>query len=213
MAKLNTVKQARKDQGKCSVCGKEIKAGDPYKWVKPQYRSKIIACPACRIKESRLHSGRVAQLLEIGESLEDILAGDIESIADGLRDTANDVKQIAEECQEACDNQREYFPDAEQAQENEDKATSLNEWADELESAADEIDSMLSEIQELTDEQDKLRLRLDELKDFTEKKQLTEAEETEKEAIEGQIDELQENIDSKETAITDKANEVSECPV
>lgn len=42
MARVNVVKKAAKYQGKCEICGKEINAGDPYKWVKPRFGHKRI---------------------------------------------------------------------------------------------------------------------------------------------------------------------------
>ena len=41
MARINTVKKARKDQGNCRACGKPILAGPGYKYKEPRYGGKI----------------------------------------------------------------------------------------------------------------------------------------------------------------------------
>jgi len=54
MARINTVKKAQKAQGSCINCHKPIEKGMPYKWAKPRYRGKLVACESCQIPLSAL---------------------------------------------------------------------------------------------------------------------------------------------------------------
>lgn len=110
MARVIFVKKARKAQGKCRVCGKDILKDSPYKWTKPRYSSKIVACTDCTIPLSMTSSSK---MVAIWESLQSYSGDDVSSIPDSLRDIAETAKEIAEEYQESADNQRQYFPDSE----------------------------------------------------------------------------------------------------
>jgi len=186
MARTNLVKKARKAQGNCRVCGKTINIGDPYKWVKPRYRGKIVACPNCVIPVSMTSSSKMVAVWEAQEALN---RDDPESVAEGLRDLAQTAREVGEEYQEACDNQREYFPDAEQAEENEEKAQELDSWADSLESEADEAESELGELEEL------------------------QAERGDSETTDERKEELESEIESKQDNILAHLDEADNCPV
>ncbi len=185
MAKMNTVKSARKAQT-CRVCGKPINVGDPYKWTKPRYKGKIAAHPDCTIPISMTSSSKMVAVWEEQAGLN---RTDPESVAEGLRILAQTVREVGEEYQESADNQREYFPDAEQADENEEKAQELDGWADALESAADEAESELGELEELQTERD------------------------DPETKQGRADELESEIESKQDEILAHLEEADNCPV
>lgn len=149
MARLNHVKAARKAQGNCAVCHQPIGIGEPYKWVHPRYRAKIIAHPNCRIPQSMISSSKMAAVWDAVDEFDD---SDVTTLSNRLRDLAQTARNVGEEYQEAADNQREYFSDSPVAEENEEKAQSLDSWADTLETVADDIEEELSELEKLQQE-------------------------------------------------------------
>ena len=192
MARTNVVKSARKAQGKCRVCSKEINVGDPYKWAKPRYGSKVVVCSGCQITASMTSSSKLVAVWEAQEALS-FSEDDLEAIAADLRSLAETAREVGQEYQDSCDNQREYFPDSETAQENEDKAQGLDGWADELDAAADDVDNLQSEIDDL---QAELAALDNDSEDFDE----------ETERIEGEIQE------KREEAVGDADEISSNCP-
>lgn len=186
MAKTTLVKSARKAQGGCRVCGKEINVGDSYKWIKPRYRGKIVACPNCTIPLSMTSSSKMVAIYEDVDALD---RSDVGGVGDNLRLLAETVRGVGEEYQESADNQREYFPESEVADENEEKAQELDGWADSLESEADEADSEIDEL-------DSLKEELDEPETSDERKE-----------------ELESEIEDKEQEILSHLDEADNCPV
>lgn len=186
MARTNTVKSARKSQGGCCVCRKPINIGDPYKWVKPRYRGKIVACPNCTIPLSMTSSSKMVAIYEDVDGLD---RTSVESVAEDLHALAETVRGVGEEYQESADNQREYFPDSEVADENEEKAQELDGWADNLETEADEAESELQELEELRQELD------------------------DPETTDSRKEELESEIEDKEADILGHLDEVDNCPV
>lgn len=192
MARVTTVQKARKDQPNCRACGKEIKAGDPYKWCHPRYKAKVVVCMNCQITVSMTSSSR---MVPVWEAQTEIAEASLEDLAGALNAGAEVAREVGEEYQEACDNQREYFPDAERAQENEEKAEGLQEWADALEEAAGEVETLIEEIDELKTEFGDLQ---------------TELETNGLEARDIEIRERQEEIEKEITEKTEEAEGKSE---
>jgi len=215
MARTNVVKSARKAQGKCRSCGKEINVGDPYKWAKPRYRGKVVVCGSCAITASMVSSSK---MVAIWEEMEGINSSDVDSLPDSLRTLAETVRQVGEEYQESADNQREYFPNSEQADENEEKANDLDSWADELESAADEIESALAEMVEMEVEKETLEGEKGELEDkldggfYDMMPDETKNAQHRVEEIDDRIEEIETDIENKQNEIDEHAGSLDNCP-
>ena len=137
--RINTVKKARKDQGTCSGCGKEIKRGDSYTWIKFRYGGKTKKCGSCIFKASDMTSSdklsRIYAAQENAvEAIEDLDVSDnIEDISSVLEELASEVREVAQEYQESADNIRESFTESSTADECEEKAQVIEDWADECE--------------------------------------------------------------------------------
>lgn len=200
MARTHFVARARRAQGNCRGCGKEIVTGDPYKWAKPRYRGKVVVCNSCQITQSMTSSSK---MVAVWEAQEAVGKASVEDLAEELRSLAGTAREVGEEYQEGCDNQRAYFPDSEMADENEQRAQDLDSWAGELESTADEVEGMMSEIEELDSEKAELEVEL-EAEDTTEER---------KEEIQGRLEELEVLRESEEENAQDTASGVTDnCP-
>ena len=189
MARTNIVKSARKEQGLCRVCrdeNKPIGIGDPYKWVKPRFGGKIVAHVDCAIPLSMVSSSKMVAIWEDVDALD---RETVEDVADNLHALAGRVRGIGEEYQESADNQREYFPDSEVAEENEEKAQELDGWADSLESEADEAEGEIDELDTLIVERD------------------------DPDTSDERKEELESEIEDKETEILAHLDEADNCPV
>lgn len=136
MARVSTVDKARKAQGQCGRCGKEIGVGDGYRHASPGFRGpKLIRClgPSCYFRQSELTTSKLAQVYAAQESADEALdalgddwteTDDVQSI---LEDVASEVRTVAEEYAEAAD----AMGDA--GEENQERADELEGFADTLE--------------------------------------------------------------------------------
>lgn len=130
----------------CGKCGKEIKVGDPYKWIQPKSgpyggskRYRCISCPSWRPSETT-GSAALGALYGAQEAAEDALAN-------WDRETVEDLQEIANECAAGVREAAEVYKES--AQNMEDgfghstyQSDELNEKADNLESAADELENV-----------------------------------------------------------------------
>lgn len=150
MARVTEVKKARTDQGECK-CGKEIKAGDPYRWAQPGFRgAKRVRCmdTKCRFRPSELTTSKLAGVYGATECAEDTIqawdgkSGDVEDIKEALTTCAEEVREVAEEYRESAENMREAFNgnSSSVADECEEKADEISSWADELKQAAEQLE-------------------------------------------------------------------------
>lgn len=169
--KITHVKNAQKDQGTCCKCNKEIKAGEPYSWIKPQYGTKRVVCGNCHFKNSDLTtSDKLSTVYAAQENAEDSVADwdgeDIEDLKSFVSDMASEIRDVADEYQSSCDAIKERFSESSTADECEEKAESLGSWADELESFdpadfdeadADFEEEVLKDVPDETEEQKKQR--------------------------------------------------------
>jgi len=134
MARVYYVKKARKPQGKCSKCGDEIKAGDPYRWFAPGYHSykrKRCMKPSCTPRQSDLTTSTMAEVYSAQEAFEDAqskgfadtdeLRAEFETYAEAIRSYADERREGVEAW--------EYGNDM-----LEEAASAAEEYADELES-------------------------------------------------------------------------------
>lgn len=95
--KLEIVRKARKDQGRCGRCGKPLPAGSAYQYWYPGFRStqKIVRCMDCTPRPSERESSLASSLLAAQESFEDNV-DNLESV----EDIEAAVQEVAEACQE-----------------------------------------------------------------------------------------------------------------
>lgn len=194
MARVYSVKKARKDQGNCRACGKPILRGMAYNYKEPRYGGIIKVHANCPMKH---YWGSSSKMVAIWEEIDSITANTIAiEVADALHSLADTVRGVADEYQESCDNQREYFPDSEIAEENEQKATDLTDWADEIESEAGEAEDLIDGMEALLEEQ----------RELNSKDTLSEDEQS-------RLDEIDGEIESVEQDILDKLNIADNCPI
>lgn len=148
MARLFTVKKARKDQGPCHRCGEPIKAGTPYKYADKRVSGHGFASirlkwhEGCQVRQSELMSGFAAEVQAIVESMEDDLAGVTctSDLQTALECCASSVQDLASETREKFDNMPEGFQQGDTGQLLESRADALDEWGSELENAAQEME-------------------------------------------------------------------------
>jgi len=156
MARVTYVKAAkgRKDgrPRRCSGCGKEINAGDPYKWFANRigrYSSRKDFCADCRIRPSMMTtSPHLSALYAAQETAEDALGagGDdltLADIAQIVRDYGEAVREVGTGYEESADNIEDGFGhETYQSEEIREKASACEDAADQADSAADDIEGM-----------------------------------------------------------------------
>lgn len=141
-AKLNVVKSARKDQGKCSKCEKKIPKGSPYVWWTVGFRSRYKhkrcgACPRPKASERESNSS-VAILLSANEAFEDALAAatSIEDVKTAVSDAAEGVRDALSDWEEKKSNLEQAFqngsPAIEEIEEHMSNAEALAEALDQF---------------------------------------------------------------------------------
>jgi len=109
MPRVNTVKSARKPQGKCSRCDAELEVGSPYIWWQFRFGPKYKRCtePTCRPRRSELTR---SEILSAAYSVEETYADDISKatcvgdLEDIQQNAASDVEAIVELIQDKLDN-------------------------------------------------------------------------------------------------------------
>jgi DNA repair ATPase RecN len=133
VAKIETVKKSRKDQGKCSKCGVELPAGSGYLCWYPQFRSnyKIVRClkSDCYPTPGERESSKAATILLAQESFHNLISQQesVEDIEQAVQEVADAVREVADEYQEALD---QWENGNEQLQEKVDHYESQTDEAD-----------------------------------------------------------------------------------
>ncbi len=107
--KLEIVKKARKDPGKCSKCGRELVIGDSYQYWYPGFRSKhkIVRCltSECTPRPSERETSKAATILAAQENFEDVV-GELEDVGEmeaAVQEVGSAVREVLDEYQEALD--------------------------------------------------------------------------------------------------------------
>lgn len=142
---------------KCEVCGTEVKAGQPYKWVQPKTGPyggrKRVRCVSCPIWQqwdlSNSLSARVAQIQS-----EYALEGehDAEAYRERASEAAEAIRELAQEREESAQNMEDGFGHEVEASANLwQEADDLNSWADDLDGVTIE-DEPLEEDYDLEDD-------------------------------------------------------------
>jgi hypothetical protein len=135
--RINRVKKARKDQGNCSGCGKPVKKGDGYKWIKSRFGPRKIKCDECRFRPSELTSSKMGAIWDAQEDTREAIAGwdgeDVQDLKSILEEFAEVVREVGQEYSEAADNMPENLQYSPVAEECREKGEELEGWASDLE--------------------------------------------------------------------------------
>jgi len=148
MARVNHVKKARKDQGKCGKCGDALPKGDAYIHWSPGFRGrkrKRCTKPGCRPRPSELTANdRLSRCYAAQEEVEDTIAQwdreDVDELRSALETAAETIREVAEEYRESAEAINETAEGSPIAEECEEKADNLEEWADAIETAGGELE-------------------------------------------------------------------------
>jgi len=134
MPRINQVKKARKDQGKCGRCGAALPAGSAYQWIKFRYGGKHIRCMACHFRGSELTQSKLSGALAAMEGADDALPGasTMEEIKDVAECAAEQIEEVGEEYQESADAILCEFSESSVADDCQEKAEELSSWAEEI---------------------------------------------------------------------------------
>lgn len=109
VARVETVKKSRKDQGNCSKCGTPLPAGSAYLYYYVGFRSnyKIVRClkATCFPAPSERESSKAATILAAQESFENLInqQDSSEDIEAAVQEVADAVAEVRDEYQEALD--------------------------------------------------------------------------------------------------------------
>jgi hypothetical protein len=163
MPRVTSVAKAQKSPGKCGKCGKEIKAGEQYKWWAFRYGGKHVRCATCPMpRPSELTQSKMSGVYAAQENAQDA----IYAFRDGSHDTADDltsalesaaedIRSVAEEYRESQQNIEDGFNHSTcQSDELGEKADTLESSADELESASSDFEDFDAENVEGVDDED-----------------------------------------------------------
>lgn len=112
VARVTTVRKARKDQGKCGKCGAELPKGSAYRWwtvgFRSRYAHKRCLKPECSPRTSELESSKLAEVYAAIEAAQDDLAaqrneapGEQQEILDIISAAAEEFARVADEYREA----------------------------------------------------------------------------------------------------------------
>lgn len=150
--RINHVTKARKAQGECGACGKEVAAGTAYKWVKARYGPKRVRhedCPTWKASELT-SSDKLAAAYGAQEDIYEAIANwapdpnepDASDIVEALEAAASTIRdEVAEGYRESASNIEDGFGHStSQSEELEGKADEADTWADEVEQAASDMD-------------------------------------------------------------------------
>ena len=148
MARLFTVKKARKAQGPCRKCGEPIEAGTAYKYADKRLSGHGFASTrykwheGCPVRQSELMSGFAGEIQAIVESVEEEMASSTctSDLQTALECGASAIQDLASETREKFDNMPEGFQQGDTGQLLESRADALDEWGSELENAAQEME-------------------------------------------------------------------------
>jgi len=164
IAKLNTVKKARKDQGECGRCKSPIAAGDAYLWWTTGFRSKAKSkrCEACGPPplSDRESNYKRAAILAASEDFHGTIIDclDREAIVCALESLAEALQEAASMFEESADSIEEGFGhETSQSEEQREHAAAVESAAEDVESAASELDEEPEEGESAEDYIDRLR--------------------------------------------------------
>lgn len=134
MPKITHVAKAQKDQGTCAGCGVEIKAGDPYQWIKFRFGGRKVRCGTCKFKDSDLtQSEFLSKVYELNDRITGLSDLDnLDDLRSEVEDIAAEYEALADECYEKKDNMPEGLQQGEVGQLLEERSDGCREVADNL---------------------------------------------------------------------------------
>ena len=136
MARITTVKSARKSPGSCQVCEKEIHKGDSYLWWAFYRGAKNIRCLDHKPKRSETTGSETESMaLQISEGLKLAETPDTADDADSLKaDIVEEIEAIKEVIQEKMDNIEGGFghTDVPSYYDQEELLDAYQSWGDEI---------------------------------------------------------------------------------
>lgn len=137
MPRINHVKKCRKDQGRCSGCGKDIPIGSAYKWFAKRFGPRYKFHSGCNIRPSQLSGSKYAVIYDAIEDGEEEIdkATNGDELKDVLQTVADMAREVAEEYEESYSNMEEQFPSGCPVMEQ------IEEYKDECEQFADTLES------------------------------------------------------------------------
>lgn len=129
LAKIETVKKARKDQGPCETCGREIKAGDPYKHYAVGFRGrKRCRCSTCPDpRPSERESSKMSAVYAAQEEYDEASVMTLADARQAVEDFTTAVEEVAQEYRDAGD--------------------AMGSAGEEMISKADDLDNVVSDLQ------------------------------------------------------------------
>lgn len=154
MTRINTVTKARKDQGICRGCGKEIKVGDSYQWIEFRFGGRTVKCSACRFRGSELTQSKMSGVYAAQEAMDDSLATfekatdsvDLDDIKADMEGNIDSIREVAQEYKDAADGMSQVSSNS--------IADELTEKGDSLDSWADDLEVVMSDLEEFEGEKD-----------------------------------------------------------
>lgn len=177
----------------CGKCKNPIHIGEEYIFHKAYRGGKRIICtrPECRFRPSELTSSdKLATLYGAQEEIGD--ADTISALVDALDSAVSAAEETAQGYNDSADNMDEYFPNSSQVDEIREKASSCENWQTELEDAKGKAEEAQTEIDNKDVEKSELGTELDELEA---KEGTTAGEDSRKNAIPEEIEDLETEID------------------
>lgn len=145
MARITSVQQA-KNTVHCKG-GHDIMPGQPYQWLKPRYRGRIIGCPAHPL---HWYDGSSAKTAPLHAAI-DSSPTDPADVPDWLRELAEQARGIGEEYRDSISNLPDSLQSGSGADALETVASELESWADDMEQKASEADDLQGRIDALDD--------------------------------------------------------------
>lgn len=165
MPRVQHVKKARKDHGRCRSCSVEIKKGDEYYHYSFRFGPRYVHCSDHRPKASDLtQSDKLARAYgaqetlaeaietarvdlsmaqdELVADLPDFLASIEATIAAEIETAELEVRDVAYEYEESADNIEEYFDGSPQIDDIREKAYACEDYCDQITSIDLDFDSI-----------------------------------------------------------------------
>jgi hypothetical protein len=162
VARVKTVTKARKDQGVCGGCDKELRKGDPYRWWTVGFRSRFKnkRCMDCPLPppSARESNPKIATILAVGEDFDLDAVSDRDGFVSALETAANGIRDAAEMWNESADALEEGFQhETSQSEEQREKGEAAESWAEALDDAANSLDEERGEDETEAEYIDRLR--------------------------------------------------------
>lgn len=148
MCKLETVKAARKAQGKCERCQTPIEAGSAYRWWKGRYTSKHIRCmkSSCSPQPWELETNPLRQEAMQGSTAHENATSSVDDAATAatyLREAIGIAESLAEQLNERVSSwESTNLENSSQAEACKTSAEEFESYVIEAESIADELEAM-----------------------------------------------------------------------